>query len=483
MTVLVGMGPLNAQSPSQRIKIGPAELVYSSTDLRTMWSQNPVRWPSKTPWVPAWPAPPDTGLFFDLPVITLRTGNLIKFISQNVSIDEWTGNPGLPNPFGIDCVNHTRMGWHGIPLSAIWIGGSTRDIGKRPDQPPSVDDRISPPETQLRRVGSSFIDVPYVPNVYKITAADAAASDTNKYPSLKQGDLLGLVHVETSLISSHDGPYTMGMAYSKNNGDGWVYCGDIVRTANNISEGTDNITGIPYCIVDGWFYVYFCDYPATGWCVSSRCPPKGKRPCVARARLREVMEKASAVYADRSKNTVLDQHLAVEPFHKYVCVNETGTYSAAPTPHTAWDGEVAAPLERNTRHAGADIIGERPRVMAWVDLHSDAAFCTPLGKYLMTVSNGIGDKIVPGTLMLYSSVNGLDWNNPIVVDSASEPGHYIEKAHSFFVSLYSDASDDSHVVGKEFYIYIPYTYLSSVDQSWPEVKQALYRHKVTIVSN
>jgi hypothetical protein len=283
------------------------------------------------------------------------------------------------------------------------------------------------------------------------------------------------------LIYAHDGPFTIGIAYSKNDGDSWVYCGDIVRTANNVIERTDNITGVPYCVVDGWFYVFFCDYPETGWCASSRCPPEGKRPCVARARVREVLGKASAIYADRSKSALANPHLAAEPFHKYVYVDETGTYSAAPTPHMTWDSLSAAPVKMNTRHVGADIIANRPRNLAWIDLHSDAAFCAPLGKYLMTVSNGIGDKTVPGTLVLYSSANGLDWNNPTMIDSASEPGYYVEKAHSFIVSLNVDASDDSHIVGKEFYIYTPYTYLSGADQSWPEVKQALYRHKVIII--
>jgi hypothetical protein len=390
-------------------------------------------------------------------------------MSYNCDLDEWNGDPSLPNPFNVDLSKFTKSGWSGKVMTSVWVAGLHK-LSSKPTTSPTANDRISPIETELRMVGTSFLDRPYVPNVYKVTATDLSST----YPNLAAGDLLGFVHVETSLIAANDGPYTIGIAYSKTSGETWVYCGDIVRTANNISEGTDNITGIPYLVVGSYFYVYYCDYPKPGWCCASGSA-SGKRPCVARGYLPSVLGKASNAYAERfnSKTT----NVQVEPFYKYIYVNASGSYSRDLTNSLNWDSQIAAPTGTNSAHAGADILPIRLPNMAWIDLHSDAAFCSALNKYLITVSNGPADQTVPGTLALYSSGDGVNWINPVVIDATTASGYYIEKAHSFFVSLNSDAADDSHIVGKQFYIYTPYTYYNSGHV----VSQVLCQHKITII--
>jgi hypothetical protein len=80
------------------------------------------------------------------------------------------------------------------------------------------------------------------------------------------------------------------------------------------------------------------------------------------------------------------------------------------------------------------------------DFHSDATYCKPLGRYLITVQTH-GDN----TLLLYSSTNGVDWQFTAELDRA--PNCMLP--YSSFISFSKDDAVDGHEVGSEFYIYYP----------------------------
>ena len=80
------------------------------------------------------------------------------------------------------------------------------------------------------------------------------------------------------------------------------------------------------------------------------------------------------------------------------------------------------------------------------DFHSDAAYCRPLGRYLITVQTHAANE-----LKLYSSANGLDWVFEKNLDVAPGCMH----PYSSIVGFGDDSTPDSHEVGSEFYIYFP----------------------------
>ena len=92
---------------------------------------------------------------------------------------------------------------------------------------------------------------------------------------------------------------------------------------------------------------------------------------------------------------------------------------------------------------GSNII---PRVYGGEDLHSDAAYCTALGKYLLTVQTGSAHK-----LLLFSSADGITWSQEAILDETEDA---VLQPYSAFVDFNSPSNDGS-VVDGEFYIYFP----------------------------
>ena len=84
-----------------------------------------------------------------------------------------------------------------------------------------------------------------------------------KYPD---GMLVGFCHRE--LISRTDpgfgNCFFIGLAVSYDGGASWKYSGDIVSNALNGGAIMANMGGVPLLIKDGYFYIYFNDYDATG---------------------------------------------------------------------------------------------------------------------------------------------------------------------------------------------------------------------------
>jgi hypothetical protein len=232
------------------------------------------------------------------------------------------------------------------------------------------------------------------------------------------GAMIGFVHREI-IPPPPDGCYRIGIAISTDGGGRWIYCGDTIKPLVNWTgpKASDygNIGGVPYIIRRDPgagredFYVYFNEY--TG---------QEKRMSVARAGVADVVGAAK-------------RH-AVVPFQKYAggAWNENGLTG------------VGTNIIPNGVTSNSQIeTGVYPR-----DMHADAAFCRPLGKYLITV-NGQSES----RLYLYASTDGIDWREETLIDS--DPSRLTFMPYSTFVSLDPSSSEDCSTVGGDFYILYP----------------------------
>jgi hypothetical protein len=244
----------------------------------------------------------------------------------------------------------------------------------------------------------------WIQNIYKAT----------------NGVLLGLVHREDLAPGngrSRGTDFFIGLAKSTNGGLNWKYLGDVLANRGNGSttDQNANMGGVPYLIVNGYLYLYFNEHEGAK-------PSDHRWLAVARAKLDDVM---SAVAHDQ-----------VTPFKKYL--------------NGSW-------TEDGLTGLGSEIIaGSRCRngSPTEYDFHSDATYCKPLGRYLITVQTHASN-----TLLLYSSADGVDWKFAFQLDCA--PGCMLP--YSSFISFNPDDAADGHEVGSEFYIYYPRKLLKNYD--------------------
>jgi len=237
------------------------------------------------------------------------------------------------------------------------------------------------------------------------------------------GDLLGITHAELNQvrngrIRAANQRFALGLGYSTDRGLNWTYCGEIVRPADE----RKNVGGGAYIIHGGYLYVFFNDVIPG----STTTRKKGIQS-VARARLKEVIEAAA-------------RH-RVTPWHKY----QDGK----------WD------IPGLSGKPGADLI---PHITGGEDLHADAAFCTALGKYLLTVQTHRA-----GKLLLFSSSDGLDWSLEATVDQVDNGAM---QPYAAFVD-FDGPSADCHTVDNDFYLYFP---RKGPDQETDH----MYRRRITI---
>lgn len=238
------------------------------------------------------------------------------------------------------------------------------------------------------------------------------------------GDLLGITHAElnnapknTRGRQAHQ-RFALGLGYSNDGGMSWTYCGEIVRPADD----RQNVGGGAYVIRGDDMYVYFND-------VIPAQPGARRRPiqCVARAELDTVIQAAA-------------RH-QVTPWHKFG--------------DGKWD------ILGLSGKPGEDLI---PVITGGEDLHADAAYCTALGKYLLTVQTHRA-----GKLLLFSSPDGLEWSLETIVDQVSNGAF---QPYSSFVD-FDGPSADCHTVDDDFFIYFP---RKGPDQD----RDYLYRRKIII---
>jgi hypothetical protein len=225
----------------------------------------------------------------------------------------------------------------------------------------------------------------------------------NIYQIDNHGDLLGFVHIETNRRPTNNPPptsdvrYIVGLGFSSDNGDSWTYLGNIIKPQNDSSSSV--VAGVPILAVGNYFYVYYNDYPTGG----------SKRVSVARALIADVVNAAE-------KKTV-------SSWEKY----NNGSWTQ--------DGLTGVGSNIITTTAGG------------YPMNGDAVYDSTLNRYFITTYS---TESGTGKLLLYSSIDGINWENPIVIAQAA--GRYYP--YSTFVSFASDASADSNKVGTKFYILI-----------------------------
>ncbi|MEN8193515.1 MAG: hypothetical protein ABFS12_11910 [Bacteroidota bacterium] len=236
----------------------------------------------------------------------------------------------------------------------------------------------------------------------------------------ENGELLGITHSEVTAAAEKQGDYEMtyviGLGYSIDKGQTWKYCGEIAKASNP----NTNVGGGAYIIKDNYMYVYFND--------SDTDEPEPRRPVVIRAKLKDVLKDGA--------------NGKVGKWFKY----KDGKWN---TPGLSdIPGDAIFALENGRE-----------------DLHADAAYCTALGKYLLTVQTHEFKE-----LLLYSSEDGLSWKKEGVVDVA---GEMEMQPYSTFVD-FDGPSNDCHTVDDNFYIYFPRKKMKNHDHDY------MYRSHITI---
>jgi hypothetical protein len=202
------------------------------------------------------------------------------------------------------------------------------------------------------------------------------------------GALLGITHSEVRYPKKRQ-QFALGIGYSRDRGQNWTYCGEIVRPANPYR----NVGGGAYHVVGDYLQVYYND-------------TEGQ--CMARAKCRDVLREA--------------ERRQVGKWHKHR--------------QGKWDVPGLAAT------SGTPIF---PRKGA-EDVHSDAAYCTALERYLLTVQTHSA-----GKLLLYSSSDGIAWQLETLVDRNDDG---LIQAYSTFVD-FDGPTRDCHEVDGDFFIYFP----------------------------
>lgn len=249
-----------------------------------------------------------------------------------------------------------------------------------------------------------------------------------KYPD---GMLVGFCHRE--LIHRSDpafgNHFLIGLAVSHDGGASWKYMGDIASNALNGGTIMANMGGVPLLVKDGYFYIYFNDFDATG--------------------LHRIT--AARMKVDETRTRLLEERLP--PVFKYT---GSGIWQTDPMKCT-----------------GASIL---PDVGFRLDAHAKGVYCKALDRYLLTMQTN-----AQARLILFFSKDCERFDEHIILDVAQEGVQM--QPYSFFMSTDGDCSDDMNVVGREFYIYYPRkgTRIRDPKEFGDYGYDDLYRRKVTVL--
>lgn len=239
---------------------------------------------------------------------------------------------------------------------------------------------------------------------------------------MPDGNLMGVVHVELhpgEPAVNHGEEYALGLVFSEDGGDRWVYCGEIVRP----QDAHGNVGGAPMLVVGDHFYVYFNDHGASG-----------RRAAVARAPVSDVLHAA--------------RRGSVTPWRKFS--------------DGVWEQDGL------TGYGAAVLLQPDVGVGHPIDLHADAAWNRALGKYMVTSWCAGGGM---GRLYLHLSDDAIHFEPPILVDE--EPGQWMP--YSTFLTDEGDRqTDDMNAVGVEFFLLINH----KSDTNY--AIDSLWRRKITI---
>lgn len=215
------------------------------------------------------------------------------------------------------------------------------------------------------------------------------------------GSYLAFLHVEgaTRPGGAQDG-MRIALAHSTTPTSSWRYLGHIIIPFGDPSGSPQsgyNITGVPYIIKDGWFYIYFTDAPF--------------QRAVARARVDDVM--AAAWQGTTS------------PWTKYC----NGSWSAPGL------GGCAADLN-----------------LPSIGLHGDGAWSTR-GTYVLS---GYGTDTGRGVWIAFSQ-DGLNWSSwswlQRGIPGICEPVQQWGCTASPYITIVAEDGSDNGVVGNSFWVY------------------------------
>lgn len=214
----------------------------------------------------------------------------------------------------------------------------------------------------------------------------------NTYTNAK--DVLAFVHVENAENSSRyggPGKSRIGLAWSANGGDSFVFLGYVISPYNDSMPF--NIQGAPYIIKDGYFYVYFHDTSGL---------------TIARAPFEEV------IFAAKSGK--------VSPWYKYNG-REDFTSNALGGP---------------SKRIGVDGIS-----------HADAA-CSSYNNKCYLVLTRMNWKNQDTWVRLFESGDGINWTYKTTI--AQEKAGDVKHGYQYATIVNIDGGDNS-AVGNRFYIY------------------------------
>jgi hypothetical protein len=219
---------------------------------------------------------------------------------------------------------------------------------------------------------------------------------------ISENELLAFVHTEscydmTKPCAEGEKLFTVGLGYSKDNGENWTFLGDILRPYKyDRPVKTPKVGGVGYVIVGDEFQIFFQDYNEEG----------KRRAGTARANMKQVIEAARNGKSFEWKKL------------------------------------------RNGQFTGPGLTGLSDDMLSNhkfdINMHCKATYAPSIGKYLLaTWSSGNGRP----ELYIFASPDAINWE---LAETISDHNTNFSIMYPFFGSLYSD---DVHEVGNDFYIY------------------------------
>jgi hypothetical protein len=464
---------------AQIVTIGKSEVLYYGTQKN---GSKAALYTKKSVYESPFGIPHDGTLntnwqmVIDAPICPIRkdAATFSFYLSQGYGMDNYEGplfDPFRKRMWGVYNQNIAKMNSRRVPgdgRTPQWYPTGTL-INLAPSYVTNVDKLYKGPATAIPDVRweKSF----WIVGIYKVTAADAIA-----LPNARAGDLLGITHVEMSATGQRSAlynyRYAIGLSYSKaaDAGKRWTYFGEIIKQHaaqyDDVFVDTDNgggqpgyeihnISGGAFLVVNGYYYVYFDEF-----CDTVNNPPKKEfvvpRVAVARAKVTDVL--STLCNNDNVGKIPPDQ------WKKYR--------------HNGWNEDAMTGLGDNVLplpasewpayyyNAGTD------RHVSWpaasFSTHNSAIHCNAFGKnlFLMTfyarIDSHSTGKLIEN-LLLYRSDDGLNWKRsgtlysqsfPVPSNTAPYTGGFVQ--YSCFLARDPAASDDFHVVGKEFYVMYPH---------------------------
>ena len=242
----------------------------------------------------------------------------------------------------------------------------------------------------------------YVPDIWNKNGHPNQGLWIMSMYKIAENELLAFVHTEscydlTKPCEEGEKLFTVGLGYSKDNGESWTFLGDILRPYKyDRPTKRPNVGGVGYVIVGDEFQIFFQDYNEEGT----------RRAGTARANMKEVIDAARKGKSFEWKKLKNGQF--TEP------------------------GLTALSDDMLSNHKFD------------INMHCKATYAPSIGKYLLLTWSSNNGK---PELYLFASSDALNWE---LAETITDYNTDFRIIYPFFGSLYSD---DVHEVGNEFNIY------------------------------